>query len=45
MSSSVHIDHRRKHILILGKFPRQRLDDNTLTAEAEYSSNFSEQKT
>ena len=41
MSSSVHIDNKGKDILILGKDPRQRLDNTTLTAEAQYSVNFS----
>ena len=34
----------KKGILILGKGPKQRLDDATLTAEAEYSISFSEQR-
>ena len=29
MSSSVHIDNKGKDTLILGKYPRQRLDDTT----------------
>ena len=41
MSSSVHIDNKKKYILILGKGPMQGLDDTTLKAEAEYSINFS----
>ena len=44
MSSSLHIDNRRKDILVLGKGPAQGLGDTTFTAEAEYSINFSEQK-
>ena len=44
MSSSVHIDNRKKNILILGKGPTQRLDDITMTAEKEYATNFSEQQ-
>ena len=39
MSSSVHIDHRWKDILILGKEPRQGLN-HTLAAETQYSINF-----
>ena len=39
MSSSVHIDNRRKNILILDKGPTQRLN-HTLTAETQYSINF-----
>ena len=40
MSSSVHIDNKKKDISILGKNPTQRLDDTTLKAEAEDSINF-----
>ena len=40
MSSSVHIDNKKKDILILGKGPTQGLDDTMLTAEAQYSVNF-----
>ena len=31
MSSSVHSDNKRKHVLILGQGPIQKLDDTTLT--------------
>ena len=44
ISSSVHIDNKKKDILILGKFPTQGLDDTSLTAEKEYSINFTEQQ-
>ena len=40
MSSSVHIDHKSKDILILGEGPTQGLNDTTLTAEAIYPINF-----
>ena len=40
-SSSVHIGNKKKFIFALGKDPTQRLDDTTITAEAEYSINFS----
>ena len=40
MSSSMHIDNKGD-MLILGKGPTQGLDDTTLTAETQYSSNFS----
>ena len=40
MSSSVHVDHKGKDILILVEGPTQELDDTTLTAEAKYSINF-----
>ena len=39
MSSSVHVDHKGKYILILGEEPTQGLDDTTLTAETKYSVN------
>ena len=41
MSSSVHIDNKGKDILVLGEGSTQELDDTTLTAEAQYSINFS----
>ena len=40
MISSVHIDNKKKDILILGIGPRQRFDDTKLSAEAQYSINF-----
>ena len=39
MSSSQHIDNKKKDILILGKSPREGLE-HTLTAEKLYSINF-----
>ena len=41
MSSSPHIDNKKKDIFILGKRPTQGLD-HTLTAEKMYSTNFTE---
>ena len=41
MSSSVHIDNKKKDILIFCKALTQRLDDATLTAKEEYSKKFS----
>ena len=41
MSSSVHIDNKKKDNLILCKGPIKGVDDTTLTAEAQYSSSFS----
>ena len=41
MSSSVHIDNKKKDILIVGFGPAQGLDDTTLTAQAQYSIHFS----
>ena len=40
-SLSVHIDHKKKDILILGKGPAEESDDTTIIAEAECSINFS----
>ena len=39
-SSSVHVNNKNKDILTLDKGQTQRLDNTTLTAEAEYSINF-----
>ena len=38
----MHIDHKGKDILILGKGPTQGLNITTLTAEAQYSINFTQ---
>ena len=40
-SSSVLADNNKKDILVFGEGPRQGLDDATITAEANYSINFS----
>ena len=37
----MHVDNKKKDILIVGKGPTQGLDDTTFTAEAKYSINFS----
>ena len=42
MSSSVHVDHNGKDILILGAEPTQELHDTTLAAEAKYPINFTQ---
>ena len=42
MSSSVHIDNKRKDILILGEGPPQELDDTTLTTKVKYPINFTQ---
>ena len=42
MNSSMHIDNKRKDILILVDKPTQRLDNTTLTAQAIYSINFAQ---
>ena len=39
MSSSAHVDNKKKYILLLGKGPTQGLD-HTITAEKMYSINF-----
>ena len=44
MSFSVHVDNKKKNILILGKGPTDGLDDTVLTAEKEYSINLTEYK-
>ena len=43
MSSSAHIDNKKKDILVLGKGPTQELE-HTLTAERMYSINFTVKK-
>ena len=43
MSSIVHIDKTNKDILILDEGPTQGLDVTTLTAEAKYPINFTQQ--
>ena len=42
MSSSVHVDNKKKYILILGIGSTQGLDGTTLTTEKFYSINFTE---
>ena len=42
MSSSVHIDHKGKDILILSEGRTQGLDHTILTAEAKYPINFTQ---
>ena len=44
MSSSSHIDNKKKNILIIGKGPTQGLE-HTLAAEKLYSINFTKEKT
>ena len=44
MSSSPHIDNKKKYILILGKGPTQELE-HTLTAEKLFSINFTKENT
>ena len=41
MSSSVHIDNKKKDILIFGTGSTQKLDDTMLSKEAQYSIDFS----
>ena len=40
MSSSVHVDNKKKNILILGEGPTQGLDGTTLTTGKLYPINF-----
>ena len=40
MNSSIHIDHKKKYILILGLDPTQGLGEDSLTAEKMFSINF-----
>ena len=40
MSFSVHVDNKKKDILIIGKGPTQGLGEHSLTAEKIYSMNF-----
>ena len=42
MSSSIHVDNKKKDILILDESPMQGLDDTKLTAEKMYYINFTE---
>ena len=42
MSSSVHVDNKKKDVLVLGEGPTQGLDGITLTAEKKYSISFTE---
>ena len=44
MSSSVHVDIKRKYILILGKGPTQGLGEHSLTSEKMYSVNFTDNR-
>ena len=41
MGSSVHANNKGTNIFILGEGPTKRLDDTMLTAETQYSINFS----
>ena len=43
-SSSMHIDNKKKVILVLGEGPTQGLDNTAITADAKYSINFSRSK-
>ena len=45
MNSSIHVDNKKKDILILGKGPTQRLGEHSLTAENMYSINFTKNNT
>ena len=43
-SSSLHIDNKKKYILVLGEGQTQGLDDTVVMAEAKYSINFTRLK-
>ena len=45
MNSSIHVDNKKKDILILGKGPTKGLGEHSLTAEKMYSINFSKNNT
>ena len=38
----MHVDNKKKDILVLGKGPTQWLNDTAITAEAKYFINFTE---
>ena len=40
MNSSIHVDNKKKYVLILGRGPAQGLGEHSLTAEKMYSINF-----
>ena len=42
MSSSVHVDNKKKDILVLGEGPSQGVDNTTITAKATYPISFTE---
>ena len=42
MSSSLHVDNKKKDILIVGNGPTQGLDDTTITAEIKYHISFTQ---
>ena len=44
MGSSVHIDNKKKDIIILCEGLTEGLDDTTLTAEAKYPINFAQSR-
>ena len=44
MSSSMHIDNKRKNILILGEGSAPGLDDTTLKEEAKYPISFTQRE-
>ena len=44
MSSSRHVDNKKKYILIVGEDPIQKVDDITVTAEKRFLINFTESR-
>ena len=41
---STHTDNSKKYVVVLGEGPTQELDDTIITAESNYSTNFTESK-
>ena len=41
----VHIDNKKKDVIILGKSPADGLNDTSVTAEKDYLMNFNKQQT
>ena len=44
MSSSMHVDDKKKNVLILGEGPTQELNDTALTVEKTYSISFTKSR-
>ena len=40
----MHVDNKKKYILVLDGIPTQRLDDTAITAELKYSIKFTESR-
>ena len=44
MSSSLHVDNKKKYISIVGEDPIQEVDDTTVTAEKRFLINLTESR-